>query len=274
MQKLSNPKMRYVIKMRLNSLLKRIFVLFIFTYCICLFLGVVAYADPVTVPVPSINVDVGTAQTPQETTSTIQVMVILAVLTLAPSLIIILTSFTRIIISLHFLRSALGTQQIPPNQVLIGLALFLSLLIMSPYIAQINDNAFVPYSNGEISQEEFFTEAVDPLREFMFKQVEEKDLVLFTELAGIENEYQYKEDIPNRVLIPAFILGELTKGFKIGFIIYIPFIVIDMVVASTLMAMGMMMLPPALISAPFKILLFIMVDGWGLVVGNLVKTFM
>jgi len=200
-------------------------------------------------------------------------MLILAVLTLAPSLIIILTSFTRIIITLHFLRTAMGTQTVPPNQVVVGLALFLTLLIMSPYITRINDEAFEPYSRGEISQEEFFTNGMEPLRDFMFKQVEEKDLLLFTDLAKIEEEYKTKDDIPNRVLIPAFILGEITKGFKIGFIIYIPFIVIDMVVASTLMAMGMMMLPPALISAPFKILLFIMVDGWGLVIGNLVRTF-
>lgn len=259
--------------MKLIRIFKKMCILTIFTYLIFTFFSHSVFADSVTIPIPSVSVDIGTAQTPQETTSAIQVMMILAVLTLAPSLIIILTSFTRIVISLHFLRSALGTQSIPPNQIIIGLSLFLTLIVMSPYISEINENAFVPYSNGEISQEEFFTEGMSPLRDFMFKQVEEKDLVLFTELSGIENEYKTKEDIPNRVLIPAFILGEITKGFKIGFVIYIPFIVIDMVVASTLMAMGMMMLPPALISAPFKILLFIMVDGWGLVVGNLVKTF-
>ena len=252
---------------------KMLFLFIVVTYFAAMLSGQNVFADTVTVPVPKIDIGIETADNPQETASAIQVMLILAVLTLAPSLIIILTSFTRIIITLHFLRTAMGTQTVPPNQVVVGLALFLTLLIMSPYITRINDEAFEPYSRGEISQEEFFTNGMEPLRDFMFKQVEEKDLLLFTDLAKIEEEYKTKDDIPNRVLIPAFILGEITKGFKIGFIIYIPFIVIDMVVASTLMAMGMMMLPPALISAPFKILLFIMVDGWGLVIGNLVRTF-
>lgn len=225
-----------------------------------------------TVAMPNIDISIGSTDTPEGTASTLQVLFILTLITLAPSLIIMLTSFTRIIISLHFLRAALGTQQMPPNQILIGLTVFLTLLIMGPTLNQVNENAFKPYSNGEITQEQFFTEAMTPMRKFMFSQVENKDLLLFTELSG-EQSYQYKEDIPNTVLIPAFIIGELTKGFKIGFIIYIPFIVIDMVVASTLMAMGMMMLPPALISAPFKILLFVMVDGWALVIESLVKTF-
>lgn len=256
----------------MKSFRKLIFIVAL-TYLLCLIFENCVFADPVTIPLPKVDIGIETAENPQETTAAIQLLVILAVLTLAPSLIIIVTSFTRIVITLHFLRTALGTQTVPPNQVIVGLALFLTLIIMSPYITRINDEAFVPYSNGELSQEEFFTKASEPIRDFMFKQVEEKDLVLFTELAKIDTEYKTKEDIPNRVLVPAFIIGEITKGFKIGFIIYIPFIVIDMVVASTLMAMGMMMLPPALISAPFKLLLFIMVDGWGLVIGNLVRTF-
>lgn len=224
------------------------------------------------VNVPNLSLSIGTGDSPQELSSSIQVLLLLTIITLAPSILILFTSFTRIIISLHFLRAALGTQQMPPNQILIGLSLILTLFIMGPAFTQINDNAFKPFSEGKITQEVFLTEAVKPIREFMFAQVEEKDLILFTELSNIKS-YEYKEDIPNTVLFPAFIVGELTKGFKIGFILYLPFIVIDMVVASTLMAMGMMMLPPALISAPFKLLLFVLVDGWNLIIGNLVKTF-
>lgn len=232
-----------------------------------------AYAEEVSNGIlPNIDITVGTADTPEQAASTIQVMLLLTIITLAPSILIMFTSFTRIIISLHFLRMALGTQQMPPNQVLIGIALFLTLFIMSPVLTEINENALQPLSAGEITQEQFFEEAMEPIRDFMFSQVEEKDLVLFTNLAEAE-PYEYRDDIPNSVLMPAFMLGELTKGFKIGFVLYIPFIVIDMVVASTLMAMGMMMLPPALISAPFKILLFIMVDGWSLVVENVIRTF-
>ncbi len=248
-----------------------IYLLILFTLVICFETNVFAVGGN-DVALPNVDINIGTSDTPQDTAATIQILLILAVITIAPSLIILLTSFTRIIISLHFLRAALGTQQMPPNQVLIGLSLFLTLFIMSPTFTKINEQAFQPYSRGEITQQEFFTQAMEPLREFMFSQAEEKDLVLFTNLSGIES-YEYKEDIPNSVLIPSFILGELTKGFKIGFILYIPFIVIDMVVSSTLMAMGMMMLPPALISAPFKILLFIMVDGWNLVVENIILTF-
>lgn len=211
------------------------------------------------------NVDGGAA-------SSVQLIVLFTILTLAPSIIIMLTSFTRIIISLHFLRNALGTQQVPPNQVIIGIALFLTIFIMSPTIKEVNENAFIPYSQGEISQEEFLDESMKPIREFMFTQVRDKDLKLFTDLAGIES-YDSLEEVPSSVLIPSFILGEITKGFIIGFIIYIPFIVIDMVVSSVLMAMGMMMLPPALISAPFKIIFFIMIDGWNLIIGSIVKTF-
>lgn len=219
----------------------------------------------------SINVE-DSSESTQNTATTIQIILLITIITLAPSFLIMFTSFTRIIISLHFLRAALGTQQMPPNQILIGLALFLTIFIMGPVFTQINDTAFQPFSKGEINQEQFIEKSMEPIRTFMFSQVEDKDIALFTNIANIES-YKSKEDIPNTVLMPAFVLGELTKGFKIGFIIYIPFIAIDMVVASTLMAMGMMMLPPAMISAPFKILLFIMVDGWSLVIGNLIKTF-
>jgi len=185
-----------------------------------------------------------------------------------------LTSFTRIIIVLHFLRTALGTQTTPPNQVMIGLALFLTFFIMSPVFSAVNTEALQPLSNGDITIEEAFEAGLHPIREFMFDQMEgsEKDLSLFLEIAGIE-EIETREDVPTSVLIPAFILSELRIAFIIGFMLYIPFLVIDMVVSSTLMSMGMMMLPPTTISMPFKILLFILADGWDLVIGNVVKTF-
>ncbi|NLJ96933.1 MAG: flagellar type III secretion system pore protein FliP [Clostridiales bacterium] len=205
--------------------------------------------------------------------STLQILLVLTVITLAPSILIMVTSFTRIIIVLHFLRSALGTQQTPPNQVLIGLALFLTFFIMSPVITKINTEAVQPLSRGEISQEEAFDQGLAPIRTFMLEQTTNvKDLRLFMDIADIDT-VDTVEDIPITVIIPAFIISELRKAFIMGFLIYIPFIIIDMVVASTLMSMGMMMLPPTMISLPFKILLFIVADGWNLIVGALVNTF-
>ncbi len=203
---------------------------------------------------------------------TLRILIVLTVIAIAPSILIMLTSFTRIIIVLHFVRTALATQSTPPNQVLIGLALFLTLFIMQPTFATINENAIQPFDAGEISQEEAFERGIEPLREFMYGQTQTKDLRLFLDIAGIET-VESEDDIPLQVLIPSFVLSELRTAFIIGFLIYIPFIVIDMVVASTLMSMGMMMLPPTTISMPFKILLFILADGWNLIVGNLVKTF-
>ncbi len=205
--------------------------------------------------------------------ATLQMLLVLTVITLAPSILIMLTSFTRIIIVLHFVRSALGTQSTPPNQVLIGLALFLTFFIMSPTITQVNANAVQPLSRGEISQEQAFEEVVRPIRTFMLGQIDNvKDLRLFMDIAGID-AVDTVEEIPLTVVIPSFVISELRKAFIIGFLIYIPFIVIDMVVASTLMSMGMMMLPPTMISMPFKILLFIIADGWGLIIGEVVRTF-
>jgi len=204
--------------------------------------------------------------------ATLQILLVLTVITLAPSILIMVTSFTRILIVLHFVRSALGTQTTPPNQILIGLALFLSFFIMSPVITQVNDNAIKPLSAGEITQEEAFKAGAAPIRTFMIEQTNTKDLRLFIDIAKITEVNTY-DDIPLTVLIPSFIISELRTAFIIGFLIYIPFIVIDMVVASTLMSMGMMMLPPTMIAMPFKILLFIMADGWNLIVGEVVKTF-
>lgn len=204
--------------------------------------------------------------------STLQILLVLTVITLAPSILIMVTSFTRIVIVLHFVRSALGTQQTPPNQILIGLALFLTFFIMSPVLTQINTQAVQPLSRGEISQEEAFDKGIAPIRTFMLEQTDVKDLRLFMDIAEIDT-VDTVEDIPITVIIPSFIISELRKAFIIGFLIYIPFIIIDMVVASTLMSMGMMMLPPTMISLPFKILLFIVADGWNLIVGELVSTF-
>ena len=205
--------------------------------------------------------------------STLQILLVLTVITLAPSILIMMTSFTRIIIVLHFLRSALGTQQTPPNQVLVGLALFLTFFIMSPVLTQINAEAIQPLSKGEISQEEAFDAGVAPIRTFMLEQTTNiKDLKLFMDIADIDT-VDTVDDIPLTVIIPSFIISELRKAFIMGFLIYIPFIIIDMVVASTLMSMGMMMLPPTMISLPFKILLFIVADGWNLIIGTLVNTF-
>ncbi len=203
---------------------------------------------------------------------TLRILIILTLIALAPTLIIMMTSFTRILIVMHFVRSALGTQTAPPNQVLIGLSLFLTFFIMNPVITQINNEAVKPFEAGEITQTEFIDTAVVPLREFMYGQTLTKDVRLFLDIDGIES-VESIDDIPTRVLVPAFIISELRTAFIIGFLIYIPFIVIDMVVASTLMSMGMMMLPPTTISMPFKILLFVLADGWSLVIGNLVKTF-
>jgi flagellar biosynthetic protein FliP len=215
------------------------------------------------------------ASTPQEVSSSIQLLLILTVLSLAPAIIIMMTSFTRIIIVLSFLRNALGTQQMPPNQVLIGLALFLSLFIMTPVINDINTQAYEPFNKGEITQELALENSSRAIKGFMLKQFgdNEKELAFFVSLAKIETPVRDPMDLPLTVVIPAFIINELTIAFKIGFMIYIHFLIIDMVVSSTLMSMGMMMLPPIMISLPFKILLFIVVDGWNLVTRTLVASF-
>jgi len=202
----------------------------------------------------------------------LSVLITLTLIAIAPMIIILMTSFTRIIIVLHFTRAALNTQTAPPNQVMIGLALILTFFIMEPTITRINEEAIQPFQAGEITQEEAFEAGIQPLREFMYPQTQVKDAELFMDIAGLEWDGEI-ESIPNSVLIPSFILSELRVAFWIGFMIYIPFIVIDMVVASTLMSMGMMMLPPTTISMPFKILLFVLADGWSLVIGNLVRTF-
>ncbi len=208
-----------------------------------------------------------------EINGALRILITLTLIAIAPILLIMLTCYTRVIIVLHFTRAALNTQTAPPNQVLIGLALFLTFFIMTPTINRINTEAIQPFDAGEITQEQAILSAVRPIREFMYEETLIKDVELFMDIAGQEWDGSSLEDIPNSVLIPSFIIGELRTAFFLGFLIYIPFIVIDMVVASTLMGMGMMMLPPTTISMPFKILLFVLADGWSLIIGNLVKTF-
>ena len=203
---------------------------------------------------------------------TLQILLIITVISLAPSILVLVTSFTRIIIVLHFVRTAIGTQSSPPNNVLIGLSLFLTLFIMSPVIAQIKTEAYDPLVAEEITQQEALERGIQPLREFMLKQTRQDDLRLFMDIAKIE-PVESVDELSITIIIPAFIISELRAAFIIGFLIYVPFIVIDMVVSSVLMSMGMMMLPPTTISMPFKILLFILADGWNLVIGQLVNSF-
>jgi len=230
----------------------------------------VAAAEPL--PLPSLNIGVGTATKPGDVATTIQIFLLLTVLSLAPSLLIMTTSFTRIVVVLSFLRTALGTQQAPSNQIILALSLFLTFFIMTPVWQQVNRDAYQPYKAGTLSQEQAFEKAVQPIRKFMLSQTREKDLGLFVSLSKQERP-KNADDIPTLTIIPAFMISELRTAFQIGFLIYIPFIVVDMVVASVLMSMGMMMLPPVMISLPFKVLLFVLVDGWGLVISSLVKSF-
>ncbi|AGB40642.1 flagellar biosynthetic protein FliP [Halobacteroides halobius DSM 5150] len=223
--------------------------------------------------IPSIKLQVGDdGSQPQELALSLKILLLLTILTLAPAILILLTSFTRIIVVLSFLRRALATQRMPPNQVLIGLAIFLTIYIMAPVGQDINQNALQPYLAEKIDRGTAFDRTIKPLRRFMFKQTREKDIALFVNLSNSKRPKGPKE-LSTYVLIPAFIISELKTAFQIGFMIYLPFVVIDMIVASTLMSMGMMMLPPVMISLPFKILLFVLVDGWYLVIKSLVETF-
>jgi len=221
---------------------------------------------------PSLSLSFQNNQKPQDVVSVLRIVLLLTVLSLAPAILVMMTSFTRIVIVLSFLRQALGTQQMPPNQVIVGLSLFLSLFVMGPTFKTISTQAIEPYMAEKIDQTTAFARAEAPLREFMFKQTREKDIELFVSLSK-EEKPANREAVSTLVLIPAFITSELKTAFQIGFMLYLPFLVLDLVVASVLMAMGMMMLPPVLISLPFKLLLFVLVDGWDLVVSSLVKSF-
>ncbi len=235
--------------------------------------------ERVRIPIPRINVNVDEAQSPREVALSLQILFLLSILTLAPSIIILMTSFLRIAIVFDFVKKALSLQQVPPNQVMFGLALFLTLFIMWPTFMKINDNAIQPFFNPDktppekrITLDQFYEKGLSPIRDFMFKQTDPKYVGFFMNLRGLNAPNDYN-DVPTYVLIPAFVINELTVGFKIGIMLFIPFIIIDMVIASTLMAMGMIMLPPVMISLPFKIILFILVDGWQLLTYEVYRSF-
>ena len=228
-------------------------------------------ADP-ELSTPFFNLSLDNDQQPGAPTVVLQIFLLMTVLSLAPAILIMVTSFTRIVIVLSLLRRALGTMQMPPNQVMVGLALFLTFFVMAPVWHKINQSALQPYLDKKIDNEQALQNAVSPLREFMFKQTREKDLALFVDIAKLQRPKNIA-DIPTTVLIPAFIISEVKTAFQIGLLLYVPFLIIDMVVASVLLSMGMMMLPPIMVSLPFKLMLFVLADGWYLLVGSLVKGF-
>jgi flagellar biosynthetic protein FliP len=257
-----------------------------FTIFAALFLGLfvvfgidnvkaVGLFNPETSLLPNISLEVGATDDPESVVATMQVLFLVSIIALAPSLLVLMTAFTRIIIVMSFTRQAMATQQMPPNQVLVGIAIFLTLFVMAPELSQINENALVPLGAGEIDTGQALEYMWEPIRDFMLRMLNndtgEYAVNLFVDLSGTEVDYFYQ--IPPSVLIPAFILNELTIGFLMGFIIYLPFIVIDMVVASVLMSMGMMMLPPAMISMPFKIMVFVLAGGWRFIIENILLTF-
>ena len=245
---------------------------------ILMILALIVFIQPPTFAapefkIPNLRLEIGDeGNQPQDLAVSLRILLILTVITLAPAILILATSFTRIIVVLSLLRRALATQRMPPNQVLIGLAIVLTVYIMAPVWTQVNQEALQPYLNEEINETQAFDNTAKPIREFMFKYTREKDIALFVNLSEMPRPENH-HDIPLYVLVPAFVISELKTAFQIGFMIYLPFVVIDMIVASTLMSMGMMMLPPVMISLPFKILLFVLVDGWHLVIKSLIETF-
>ena len=241
-----------------------------------LFLGIVALlvqaGEATAQGLPRISLEVGEASTAEDVSVTIEILFLLTILTLAPAILIMLTSFTRIVVVLSFLRMAIGTQQIPPTQLIVGLALFLTMFVMGPTWERVYDDAIVPYTEEQIDHEVALDLAMKPIRRFMLNNTREKDLALFTKLSRSPRPANVDE-LSNRVLIPSFVISELKTAFQISFVLFIPFIIIDMVVSSTLLSMGMMMLPPVTVSLPFKILLFVLVDGWHLIVQSIVTSF-
>ena len=246
--------------------------LFLFILVLIICMGFVKNVLAADIPLPSLHIGIEKGGDPGDVSVLLQIVFILTILALAPAILIMMTSFTRLVVVFSFLRHALGTQQTPSNQIIAGLALFLTFFIMMPVWQKINNEALQPYLAEDISQEAALKAAVSPIRQFMFKQTRSKDLMLFVQMAKMEKP-KNTADIPMSVLIPAFVISELKTAFIIGFVLFVPFLVIDMVVASVLLSMGMMMLPPILVSMPFKLMLFVLVDGWHLIVGSLVKSF-
>jgi flagellar biosynthetic protein FliP len=236
------------------------------------FLAGSALAQDQTLRLPSISLGVEEATSPEQVSTALQIVILLTVLALAPSILIMTTSFTRLAVVFSLLRNAMGTQQQPPAQIVVGLSLFLTIFIMTPVFNQIDEKALTPFMEGAINQQTFFAEATKPMKDFMMKHTRQKDLGLFMKIAGQERP-RTPDDVPLTSLIPAFVISELSTAFQIGFMLYIPFLVIDMVIASVLLSMGMMMLPPVMVSLPFKLMLFVLVDGWYLIVGSMVQSF-
>jgi flagellar biosynthetic protein FliP len=247
-------------------------ILFVFILSLTFYILLIRYTFAADFLFPSLHMGIEKGEDPGDISILLQIIFLLTILSLAPAIIILMTSFTRLAVVFAFLRHALGTQQTPSNQIIAGLALFLTFFIMMPVWQKINSDALQPYLNEEISQESALKAAVNPIRQFMFKQTREKDLAFFIKMAR-EEKPKNSAEVPTSILIPAFVISELKTAFIIGFVIYVPFLIIDMVVASVLLSMGMMMLPPILISLPFKLMLFVLVDGWHLIVGSLVKSF-
>lgn len=248
------------------------FTLILFVFTLILYGNSDLLAQSTGLPLPKISLSIDTAQSAGDVAISLQILAILTILSLAPAILILMTSFTRVIVIFHFMRQALGTQQMPSNQILIGLALFLTFFVMSPVWNQVNDNAIQPYLADQISDTDAYTEALKPVRLFMLNLTRDKDLMLFMRFANDEKP-QTAEDVPLQALVPAFVVSELRIAFQIGFLLYVPFLMIDMIVASVLMSMGMLMLPPIMISLPFKVLLFVLVDGWFLIVNSVVTSF-
>ncbi|MCK9293670.1 MAG: flagellar type III secretion system pore protein FliP [Desulfobulbaceae bacterium] len=236
------------------------------------FLLLLAVADCQAVTLPTVQIGMADTNDPKQVSVLIEILLMFTVLSIAPAIILMTTCFTRLVVAFSFLRNALGTQQMPPAQLLIGLALFLTIFIMTPVLKEMNETAVKPYMNQQIDLQQAFTQGIKPLRAFMFKQTREKDLGLFLGIAKMQKPAN-KDEVPTTILVPAFVISELKTSFQIGFILFLPFLVIDMVVSSVLLSMGMMMLPPVMVSLPFKLLLFVLVDGWYLIVGSLVKSF-
>lgn len=250
---------------------KKIGIFLILTLLCFIVLSSVAFAAP-GISFSDNGITIQSTDDPEEISSSVKLLLILTILSLLPSILIMMTSFTRIMIVLSFLRNSMGTQQIPPNQVVIGLSLFLTFFIMTPVMTDINQNALQPFSNNEITIDQAMDYSGESIKGFMLKYTRDKDLALFAGIANVEPP-ENLTDLPLTVVVPAYMISELNTAFRIGFMLYIPFIVIDMIVASVLMSMGMMMLPPVMISMPFKILLFLLVDGWNLLTETLIKSF-
>lgn len=247
-------------------------ILFLIVFAATSFAQQTQQTQSLSFPLPKVDLQVGSSSNGQDVSVTLQILLLMTILALAPSIMIMTTAYLRIIIVFHFLKSALGTQQMPPGQLLAGVALFITFFVMAPTWNKVNEDALKPLMDEKMTTEEAYNKGIEPVREFMFKHVRDEDLGLFVSLANMTRPNN-RNDLPTYIVIPAFVLSELRTGFIIGFFLFIPFLMVDMIISSILMSMGMMMLPPMLVSLPFKILLFILVDGWNLIVGSVVRSF-